>query len=506
MHMAETLTAAALARWRNDPCGFIQECLVNPETGKPFVLLDAEREFLKHALTIDADGRLKHSEWIFGAIKKTGKSGFAALLVITVLLLFGGRHAEAYVAANDLEQAQSRVFETCRRIVEASPLLRQATKVTADRITFPATGATITCLASDYASAAGGHPTIAVFDELWGYGSERAARLYDELVPVPTRKISCRLVVTHAGFEGESNLLYQLYQRGLQQPLVGTDLRAGDGMLMFWSHVPIAPWQTESWLASMRRTLRPSQYLRMMENRFVTSESNFVDMSAWDACVQPALTPTGERIPVWVGVDASVKRDSTAIVAVAFDAKTQCVRLVQHRVFTPAPDDPINFEATVEATLLEWRKRYLVRKVLFDPFQMVSVAQRLAKAHIQIEEFPQTVPNLTACTQCLFDAIQSRTLALYPDVGMRTSASRAVIVESSRGWRLDKLKQQHKIDVVVALSMACLAAVRGQSEPAYDLWSCFPDEETDSAARDQQYRNEFAARIFAFSGGMCWPR
>jgi phage terminase large subunit-like protein len=172
----------------------------------------------------------------------------------------------------------------------------------------------------------------------------------------------------------------------------------------------------------------------------------------------------------------------------------------------PAPDDPINFEATVEATLLEWRKRYLVRKVLFDPFQMVSVAQRLAKAHIQIEEFPQTVPNLTACTQCLFDAIQSRTLALYPDVGMRTSASRAVIVESSRGWRLDKLKQQHKIDVVVALSMACLAAVRGQSEPAYDLWSCFPDEETDSAARDQQYRNEFAARIFAFSGGMCWPR
>jgi hypothetical protein len=77
---------------------------------------------------------------------------------------------------------------------------------------------------------------------------------------------------------------------------------------------------------------------------------------------------------------------------------------------------------------------------------------------------------------------------------------------SSRGWRLDKLKQQHKIDVVVALSMACLAAVRGQSEPAYDLWSCFPDEETDAAARNQQYRNEFAARIYAISGGQCWPR
>jgi hypothetical protein len=45
------------------------------------------------------------------------------------------------------------------------------------------------------------------------------------------------------------------------------------------------------------------------------------------------------------------------------------------------------------------------------------------------------------------------------------------LVESSRGWRLDKLKQQHKIDVVVTLSMACLAAVRGQGKPGYDLFA-----------------------------------
>ena len=32
---------------------------------------------------------------IYGAIKKTGKSGFAALFMIAVLLLYGGRYAEA---------------------------------------------------------------------------------------------------------------------------------------------------------------------------------------------------------------------------------------------------------------------------------------------------------------------------------------------------------------------------------------------------------------------------
>ena len=255
---------------RVNPVAFMER-LVDPETGKRFKLLPAEREFLEHALATDRDGRLLYPEMIYGAIKKSGKTGFAAIFVITLLLLYAGRYAEAYCVANDLEQAQGRVFEMCRRIVEASPSLRRAAKITGDRIVFPATGATIRALASDFASAAGGHPTISVFDELWGYASERARRLYDELVPVPTRKISCRLVVSHAGFEGEGQLLQELYNRGLAQPQVGPSLYAGDGMLMAWHHTPIAPWQDEKWLAQMRQTLRPNQYLRMIENRFVTT-------------------------------------------------------------------------------------------------------------------------------------------------------------------------------------------------------------------------------------------
>ncbi len=141
-----------------------------------------------------------YPEQVYSAPKKSGKTGFAAMHLLAMTLLFGGRHAEAYSVANDLEQATSRVFEACRRIIEASPLLRREAKITVNRISFPATGAAITALASDYASAAGGHPTISCFDELWAYASERSRRLWDEMIPVPTRKVSCRLVVTHAGF------------------------------------------------------------------------------------------------------------------------------------------------------------------------------------------------------------------------------------------------------------------------------------------------------------------
>jgi phage terminase large subunit-like protein len=240
----------------------------------------------------------------------------------------------------------------------------------------------------------------------------------------------------------------------------------------------------------------------MIQNQFVSSESTFIDLSAWDACVNPNLTPAppDRRLHIWVGVDASVKRDCTALVAVTFDAKAQCVRLVQHRVFTPTPGDPIDFEATIEATLLDWNKHFRLRKVWFDPYQMAAVAQRLARAHVEIEEYPQTVPNLTATTSNLFDLIQSRTIALYPDAAMRLSISRAIVVESSRGWRLDKLKQSHKIDVVVALSMAALAAVRGQSEPSYSLWSGWldNDDDVDQASRDAEYQAGLVAHMRRF--------
>ncbi len=51
---------------------------------------------------------------------------------------------------------------------------------------------------------------------------------------------------------------------------------------------------------------------------------------------------------------------------------------------------------------------------------------------------------------------------------MRLSVSRAVAVESTRGWRIAKEKARHKIDVVVALAQAALAAVRSQSDSTWD--------------------------------------
>jgi phage terminase large subunit-like protein len=190
----------------------------------------------------------------------------------------------------------------------------------------------------------------------------------------------------------------------------------------------------------MRRSLRPNQ----IEDRFVTAETTFVDLAAWDqrVHVHPDLTPqhSAQQLPIWIGVDASTKHDSTAIVACSFDNKAHTVRVVAHRIFQPSPNEPLDFEGTIEATLLDLKKRFRVRKVYYDPFQMAASAQRMTKAGLKLEEFPQTRSEPDCRHPKPIRLNRRPTLITYPDAAIRVAVSRAVAVESTRGWRIAKDK------------------------------------------------------------------
>ena len=446
-----------LARFRGRPIEFLTT-LVNPETRQPFALYPAQVTFLRMAF----EGGARYPELVFSAPKKSGKTTLAALVLLYVVRVEAGEFAEGYAVANDLEQATGRVFRAAARIVRANPMLY--TKPLRDRLEWPAAGATIDAISSDFASAAGSNHNIVVFDELWAFTSERSRRLWDELVPVPTRQPSVRLTTTYAGFEGESELLEGLHKQGLQGREIAPALYAQPGMLMFWSHEPVAPWQTEAWLGQMRAQLRPNAFVRMIGNQFVSSESGFVDLAWWDRCTTPTLRPVvaDPSLAVWVGVDASVKRDSTAIVVVTWDADAKKVRLVWHRILRPRPQDPIDFEYDVELTLRELRGRFAVQAIRYDPYQMQASSQRLTRDGAPMQEFPQTLDRLTVMGSNLYELVKGGNLEVYPDDDIRRAIASAIAKETPRGWRIAKEKASQKIDVVVALAMAALAATEGQ--------------------------------------------
>jgi hypothetical protein len=222
--------------------------------------------------------------------KKSGKTFLAA--VLGLWWAFTHAKSEVIVAANDLEQSTSRVFRTMTALLEANPALGASATVRAQDIRV-SNGTVITAIASEYRGAAGARHSLVIFDELWGFDSERAQRLYEELTPPPTEPDAWVLVVTYAGFTGESVLLETMYKRGLAGARVDEDLELyeADGLCMFWSHTARQPWQTEAYYREQARSLRPSTFARLHRNEWVSPDSKFITAALRDECVDPAHHP-----------------------------------------------------------------------------------------------------------------------------------------------------------------------------------------------------------------------
>jgi phage terminase large subunit-like protein len=184
-------------------------------------------------------------------------------------------------------------------------------------------------------------------------------------------------------------------------------------------------------------------------------------MADWDRCVdrdaRPVLSDPG--LAVWVGLDGSYQHDSTGIAAVTYDATQQKVGLVAHKIFTPTKDRPVDF-AAVEEELLGLRRRFALRSIFFDPYQLVSLSQRMTTLGLPMEPFTQTTSNLEAAATNLAELIRHHNLSVYEDSEIRLALSRTVAVETARGVRISKSKASHRVDVIAALSFACFAAVR----------------------------------------------
>ena len=474
--------AQASERWESDICAFITEALIDPETGKSFVLYKEERIFLQRGFVLTPDGKMPFTELCYSAGKKSGKTALAAMIVIYTAVYLSPLRGEIYLLANDLEQSQSRVFKSVAAILAASPLLRSSASIRQNKIIFKATGTTITALPNDYRGFAGANPVLNVFDESCYYVSEASQRLWAESVPSPARKISFRLSVSTAGFEGEPSPLREIYDRAMTYGTeVAPELRTDRNLLCFWSNrTGLAPWQSQAWTDEMARTLRPAQYQRLIENRWTASATTFVELSDWDACVDPDVRPlsSDKRLRVWAGLDLGLRHDATALVVVSIDKDR--VVLVDHRTFVPRKGETLDIEATAEQALRDLARRFDLNAVAYDPWQAIDLGQRLKRAHINMVEVTQTATNQGPMANQLIDLIKQRRLSMYAASDLRLAVSKTVIIESSRGYRLGKTKGSDRVDPIIALSMACLIAGKREGFAPMRMYDFFgTGEEVD---------------------------
>lgn len=145
----------------------------------------------------------------YDCIKKSGKTTLNGALTLGWGFTQEAPN-EILILANDLEQTLARVYRTMEGIIKHNPELQREAEVQSKSI-YLANGTILTAISGDYQGAAGSNHGFVSYDELWGYVSEASIRLWEELTPVPTRKNSIRFISTYAGYENESQLLWDLY-------------------------------------------------------------------------------------------------------------------------------------------------------------------------------------------------------------------------------------------------------------------------------------------------------
>jgi hypothetical protein len=173
-------------------------------------------------------------------------------------------------------------------LIEKNPSLVAETEVYSRTIVFQ-NGTIITAISSDFKGAAGSRHSVVIYDELWGFESESARRLYEGLSRSPTEFSAWVLIVTYAGFTNESDLLESIYKRGLAGRRVDPELECyeADELFMFWSHTHRQPWQIgeegEAYYTAQRKILRSEQFHRLHHNEWVSSKNRFIDSQTYDA-------------------------------------------------------------------------------------------------------------------------------------------------------------------------------------------------------------------------------
>jgi phage terminase large subunit-like protein len=441
---------------------------VVPESGRRIVL----RAWQKAALTamFPADGSPSRWEtFLLSNVKKSGKTELDSVAVMYATVTTEGE--TAFVVANDLAQAQDRVFDRISRQVRLNGMVaRGEAIVTKSEIVFPALGSRIVAVPADFAGAAGAIFGVSSWTELWAFRYEEHVRLWEELTPIPNRR-SLRIVDSYAGFAGDSPILEPMWSRALGGERLDDELPVfSNGKL--WAFIDQGeeaqerawlgdPADRESYYEEQRATLRPGTFSRLHLNKWQSGSESYVTAEDWDAITSEYTVPHLEpSVRAYVGVDVGTKQDCSAVVAVGWD-ESGLLAVIAHRIWVPPRGGTLDLKTTVEAYVHELRWRFGALHVVFDPSQMIRSGQELEAAGIPMLELPQTIPNLTAATGALYAAVKEQYLRCYPAPDLRSHVLNSVVVESARGWRLAKEKASRKIDAVVALSFAVWLAVQG---------------------------------------------
>lgn len=448
-----------------DICEWAEENFYVIETARPIVLQPHQKDILRLITEQRPDGGFRWRNVLYSTIKKSGKTTISALYARWAAETWGP-YQEVYNLGNKLKQAKDRAFKTIDRSIKLAPKhVRDQWDLQATRLTHIPSGSFIEALPISGAGEAGGNQSLTVWTELWGFQYEDALLMWDELKPVLTRPLSQRFVDTYAGFKNESELLWGIWQNGLEGDRLHDELpvygNEAAGLIAYIDTGLAArrmPWQKgeegERYFREQERTERPENVQRHHYNEWADNTSALISVALWDRLEMGADDPK-PGVEVILGADASVSGDCTALVAVGYNRATDTTYEIETHIWTPPKGGKLDYEETIAKQMDAMFQRYRVRGVAYDPYQLHDMMTRLAKRHSRIEfySFPQGGERVQADT-ALVTRIQQDKFRHSGNQELREHVQNANGKASGDdAIRIVKRASDKHVDGVVALSM-----------------------------------------------------
>lgn len=445
-------------------CDWAEDRFYIVETKRPIKLEPVQKAVLDIFFERRADGRFRWNTGLYSTIKKSGKTTVAGLVQRWAAECWGD-FGEIYHMGNKRDQAKDRAFKITRYSIELSPQHERVDwDIQALKMTYLPNRSFIEAMPVNAAGSAGGNQRLTTWTEFHGYAYEEHERMFAEMQPVPTQPISFRFVESYAGYDGESLLLRDLWDMAQEQgvrlhddyPIYGVEKAGLVAYIDTGLEARRMKWQTPEYYRKQEEMETPLEFRRIHFNEWVSSTEAFVPLPSWDALASEDTRPPKDGW-VYVGVDASVSGDCTAVSMVWMDGDV----VVEAETVIFEPDgDKLDYQETIVPVLEAMMRQWRVRDVAYDEYQLHHLMTEMAKRHRQVNWIPfsQQKERLLADT-ALKTRVRQGTLRHSGNETLRQHVQNADSKETGdSAVRIVKRKNGRPIDGLVALSMAAWQA------------------------------------------------
>lgn len=444
--------------------------------------------------------------------RKNGKTELAAALAIYFLLFDGEIGGEVYSAASDKDQA-ALVFNVAAQMIRNDPELDAQCEIvdSQKRIVHRKSGSFYRAISAEAYSKHGFNASVVIYDELHAAPNRE---LWDVLsTSQGARSQPLMIAITTAGYDRHS-ILWELYahaKKVLENPALdptflpilfeaAVDADWTDERIWKKANPALGDFRSldEMRIVCARAKEIPAQenvFRRLYLNQWTEQAARWIQMAAWDACLDRDLTRASLRgRRCFVGLDLSSTKDLTALVSIfpdedGFDVVAQFFvpkdniqerarrdrvpyeQWVRDGYLIPTPGNVVDYEH-IRQVLKDLAAEFDVRELAYDPWNARDLVTRLAEQDgFTCVEMRQGFASLSAPTKSLEKAILSKRLRHDGHPVLRWNISNISVESDPAGnVKLSKKVSTERIDGASALVNA-IDRMDRTVEPVYGVMS-----------------------------------